>query len=443
VPPAYSFLNGTSMAAPHVTGAAALLFSLKPTATVAEVRTALLGTTTPVAGLAAKTTTGGRLNVSAALDQLVPPGTETTIPETEFVTTPPANASPFAWKSEFRIRRVDADGGTFECKLDNGAFAACGAEPTFAASEGTHTVKVRAKNEAGIVDPTPASFTGTVDEIPPALAITEGPSGTATVSGAKFEFTATDASGPVTTECSIDGAAFAACTSPQTYGSLVDGEHEFAVVAEDAVGNGQTATRRWTIDTSPPTLAITEGPSGSTTDTGATVRFTATDPSGPVTTECSIDGAAFAACTSPTTYGSLALGAHEFKVRAEDALGHATSATRSWTVVVAPPGGGTLPPGAVREAEEAIIKASPPATIPPPPIPPICTVPKLAGKTLGQAKAALSAAGCRLGNVISPKVRRSAKPPKLVVKSSTPAAGSHTRSSVSLTVAPKPKPKHH
>jgi len=45
---------------------------LDPTASVTEVRNALLAKTTPVAGLAGKTTTGGRLNVSAAMNQLVP-----------------------------------------------------------------------------------------------------------------------------------------------------------------------------------------------------------------------------------------------------------------------------------------------------------------------------------------------------------------------------------
>jgi subtilisin family serine protease len=443
--PSYAFEEGTSMATPHVTGAAALLFSLKPTATVTQVREALLTTTKATPSLAGKTVTGGRLDVSAALNKLVPLGTETTAPETEFVTTPPANAGELAWKSEFHIRRVDADGGTLECKLDSGAFTACGAEPPFGVSEGIHTLQVRAKNEAGIVDPTPASFTGTVDETPPALAITEAPSGTATVSSAKFGFTATDASGPVTTRCSIDGAAFAACTSPKSYGSLADGVHEFAVVAEDAVGNNQSATRSWTIDTSPPALAITDGPSGSTTATDATFRFTATDPSGPVTTECSLDGAAFAACTSPKSYGSLALGGHEFTVRAEDALGHATSATRSWSVSATNGGGGTLPPEARANTEESIIKASPPATpTPPPGTPPAgCTVPKLAGKTLGAAKAALSAAGCKVGKVTPPKVPRGSKPPKPVVKSTTPAAGGRTAGTVAIKLAAKPKRHHH
>jgi hypothetical protein len=275
------------------------------------------------------------------------------------------------------------------------------------------------------------------------LTITAGPSGTATVSSAKFEFTAADASGPVTTECSLDGGASTPCTSPVTYGPLVDGQHEFKVVAEDAVGNGQTETRSWTIDTSPPALAITEGPAGSTTDTGATFRFIATDPSGPVTTECSLDGGAFAACTSPKSYGPLALGGHEFTVRAKDALGHATSASRSWTVS-ATSGGETLPPGTITKSEEAVVKANPPATPQPSPSPPSgCNVPKLVGKTLAAAKAALRAAGCKLGHVSSPKVPHGAKPPKLVVKSSTPGAGGRASGSVSLRLAAKPKPHHH
>ena len=60
------------MAAPHVTGAAGLLFSLKPTATVTEVRDALLASVDPVASLAGKTVSGGRLDAAAALDAAGP-----------------------------------------------------------------------------------------------------------------------------------------------------------------------------------------------------------------------------------------------------------------------------------------------------------------------------------------------------------------------------------
>ena len=69
-PPGYEFLQGTSMAAPHVTGAAGLLFSLKPTATVTEVRDALLAGVDAIPSLAGETVTGGRLDVAKAMDSL-------------------------------------------------------------------------------------------------------------------------------------------------------------------------------------------------------------------------------------------------------------------------------------------------------------------------------------------------------------------------------------
>jgi len=67
-PPGYEFLQGTSMAAPHVTGAAGLLFSREPSATVTEVREALLAGVDAIPSLAGKTTSGGRLDISSAMD---------------------------------------------------------------------------------------------------------------------------------------------------------------------------------------------------------------------------------------------------------------------------------------------------------------------------------------------------------------------------------------
>lgn len=63
VPGGYEVMQGTSMATPHVAGAAALLMSARPGLTHLQVKQALLNTADPVASLADKTVSGGRLNV--------------------------------------------------------------------------------------------------------------------------------------------------------------------------------------------------------------------------------------------------------------------------------------------------------------------------------------------------------------------------------------------
>ena len=92
------------------------------------------------------------------------------------------------------------------------------------------------------------------------------------------------------------------------------------------------------VDVTPPETTIGNG---SVTGSSATFAFSASEAGARF--ECSLDGGAFAACSSPATFSGLAAGPHTFAVRAVDAAGNAdpTPATRSFTVVSS--GGGVTP----------------------------------------------------------------------------------------------------
>jgi beta-lactam-binding protein with PASTA domain len=90
---------------------------------------------------------------------------------------------------------------------------------------------------------------------------------------------------------------------------------------------------------------------------------------------------------------------------------------------------------------------TPEVITPPGPRPPaavVCTVPKLTGRTLAQARASLAASACRLGKVSKPKPRRGRRLPVLVVKTSSPMAGAADAAGVvTLTLGPRPAKHRH
>ncbi len=229
-------------------------------------------------------------------------------------------------------------GGSFECSLDGAAFTACASPATSAnLSEGTHSFQVRARDAAGNLDATPASHSWQVDLTKPDTALTAAPATPTTQTSASFTFSSNDTGASF--ECSLDGAAFSACTSPATYTHLAEGMHSFQVRARDVAGNvdASPAAHSWQVDLTAPDTSITAAPANPTNQSTASFSFSASEAS--VSFECRLDGAAFTACTSPVTYANLAEGMHAFQVRARDAVGYvdASAASHTWHIDLAPP----------------------------------------------------------------------------------------------------------
>ena len=227
-----------------------------------------------------------------------------------------------------------ARGDTFECSLDGSSFAACTSPKTYAGplANGQHTFQVRERTTAGATG-TAASRSWTVDtQAPPAPQITQAPADPSASTSATFTFA--DAEPNVTYLCQLDGGAFAACSTPQTYSRLADGVHALSFKARDAAGNvGPATAHRWRIDTiAPPKPVLLQKPANPSPSSSATFAFS--DAESGATFECRIDGGAWAACTSPTTYARLSNGKHDFGVRARDAAGNRSAAAEhAWRVV--------------------------------------------------------------------------------------------------------------
>ncbi|HEY2216210.1 MAG TPA: hypothetical protein VGH21_01860 [Solirubrobacteraceae bacterium] len=261
-------------------------------------------------------------------------------------------------------------GVSFECQLDGGSFSACPTSgmsyPTLA--ERSHTFKIKAV--AGSKTSSTTSYSWTVDSTPPLTSISF-PSNGATLGAQDWDNRcparmaicgiARDSGGVDSVVISIQrdggqwwgGGSFNQSSETFKTGLLdaagrnsthwgyqlalpADGGYTIHVRAVDGAGNktapASQASAHFTIDTTPPPApAITAHPQETTTARSASFSFS--DSEHGATLLCRRDNARFARCASPTSYASVALGAHTFQVEAQDAVGNTSAPTSySWTV---------------------------------------------------------------------------------------------------------------
>jgi large repetitive protein len=261
---------------------------------------------------------------------------DTQAPETT-IGSKPANPSASA-SANFGFTS-DESGSTYQCRLDGQPdFVDCSNPQAYSGlGDGAHSIEVRAVDAAGNIDPTPATYSWTVDTVAPETTIGSKPDDPTASASASIGFSSGDAE--ATFECSLDDAAYAACSSPKEYTGLASGNHSFRVRAVDAAGNADAtpSSYTWRVDTGAPETTIDSGPGAATPATSATLTFSSSEPGS--TFDCSLDGASFGPCVSPREYSVLAVGVHEFRVRATDSVGNvdASPATYSWRVLDSTP----------------------------------------------------------------------------------------------------------
>ena len=116
---------------------------------------------------------------------------------------------------------------------------------------------------------------------------------------------------------------------------------QYQATLDDATPTLDKVSIDYVVDDVGPAVAIDSAEVSGTT---ATVRFSSSD-ADRAGFECSLDGGAFAACTSPKQFTGLAAGSHSVAVRAIDKVGNVgTPASTSFSVASpAPPAGGAQP----------------------------------------------------------------------------------------------------
>jgi len=167
-------------------------------------------------------------------------------------------------------------GGSFECALDAGSYAACTSPKAYTGlADGAHTFKVRATDLGGNVDVTPAERAFTVSQPPETTITSSKPTYT---SHQKQWVTVISSEEGSTFECGYDGEAFSACAASfWSKQGLGLGWHTLSIRAIDSDKHVDPTPAQWVFNTNdypaaPSTTRITSPMDGEKTASNLTLE---------------------------------------------------------------------------------------------------------------------------------------------------------------------------
>ena len=367
----YNTISGTSMATPHVSGAAALILANDPTLTPAQLKAKLMDFADPIPALNGKTVSGGRLNVYASLTGTAPPPPPPPPPTvTETFTGSVSSGTP----NQIHYFNVDA-AGDISATLNWGTSAdldmylyAPGADPNSAtgylvrayttsnpetmtySATATGQYAIRVNLYSGVT----SSYTLDVTHPGSTAGDTTAPSQVTgltanAVSTSQIDLSwnaATDDVGVTGYNIYRDGTLLttSTATSYSDTGLSASTTYSYQVSAFDAAGNegalstAASATTQTPADTTAPSITIVS-PTGTVSGT-ITVDATITDNVGVTSADYNIDGGSWVALsnsagdswTASLDTTTMADGTYTINFRAFDAAGNQGTASGSFTV---------------------------------------------------------------------------------------------------------------